>query len=620
MKLKYKIRLNSENFSCEILFMHRWSTYKKLGLGLYYLFFYHIAIGQFTDDFSTLSIHPEWQGNRELFSINPLNQLQLKASEAGTASLYRHYEIPKDTLQTEFFFQLDFDPSDNNQLRIQVMSDLPGSNIQNGYEYRIGENGSMDNIKLYAYTSGVATQLGGGNLSAVSVGPISVFVKTIWYPDGQIKTLIDYNGGQLYTDEFDVFDSNWVNIDQAFFAIFCKYTASRVDDFIVDDIRCIQYEKDTIGPKLLSYLVESDSTLLLVYDEALDQITALNQSNYILNQGLKVTEIKFLSPNEVLLTFDQILSSGQEYVLEIKNIQDLNNNTAMYTIQFFKTDMPLKNDLIINEVLTDPYTGGEDFIEIMNISNKFLQLKNLNISNDQKEESTHIKNNYVLRPNHIVAISEDTSFLKEKYKTPLSAQFILNALPSFNVSSANISLNTIQGQDVVSIDSFDYDESFHFSLIDETKGVSLERISTSTVSNDVNNWHSASSEVGYATPGYTNSVVKNSNIDLSGDFFSTDYTLMTPNNDGSSDFIIFKYNMPDNGFVATIKIYAIGQGEVRTLADNVLLDTEGQFKWDGLNNQGSPSDTGWYICRARFFNPDGRVLEKNLAISVAYPF
>lgn len=47
---------------------------------------------------------------------------------------------------------------------------------------------------------------------------------------------------------------------------------------------------------------------------------------------------------------------------------------------------PDKSDLIINEILTDPFVGGEDFIELYNRSQKFIQVKILLSEMNPKEK------------------------------------------------------------------------------------------------------------------------------------------------------------------------------------------------------------------------------------------
>ena len=55
------------------------------------------------------------------------------------------------------------------------------------------------------------------------------------------------------------------------------------------------------------------------------------------------------------------------------------------------------------------------------------------------------------------------------------------------------------------IDAFAYYEDMHFSLLETTDGVSLERLNPNAKTQNSNNWHSAASTAGFGTPTYKNS-------------------------------------------------------------------------------------------------------------------
>jgi hypothetical protein len=59
---------------------------------------------------------------------------------------------------------------------------------------------------------------------------------------------------------------------------------------------------------------------------------------------------------------------------------------------------------------------------------------------------------------------------------------------------------TLRRSDSLIIDAFDYDEGLHFSLLENKRGVSLERLSFDQPTQSSGNWHSAAESAGYATP------------------------------------------------------------------------------------------------------------------------
>ena len=218
----------------------------------------------------------------------------------------------------------------------------------------------------------------------------------------------------------------------------------------------------------------------------------------------------------------------------------------------------------------------------------------------------------ILLPGEYVALSANVDFLKNTYETPANAKFISSTLPALNVADANITLLVSQPQGNIVVDSFDYFRSYHYSLIDNTKGVSLERINLKGPSNDPNNWHSASQQVKFATPGYVNSNLKSNINSVEDDAIQLSSKVFSPNSDGFEDFLLIHYEVEKSGYLATIRIFDAEGFPVRDLVNNYLLGSEGAIKWDGLDDEGSVGKVGMYIIQVRLFHTDGenRVFRK----------
>jgi hypothetical protein len=75
-------------------------------------------------------------------------------------------------------------------------------------------------------------------------------------------------------------------------------------------------------------------------------------------------------------------------------------------------------------------------------------------------------------------------------------------LPSFPDDQGSVLLLDAQGKE---LDMFSYKDDYHFPLLSNREGVSLERIDPASPSQNPANWHSASTDAGYGTPGYVNS-------------------------------------------------------------------------------------------------------------------
>jgi hypothetical protein len=154
----------------------------------------------------------------------------------------------------------------------------------------------------------------------------------------------------------------------------------------------------------------------------------------------------------------------------------------------------------------------------------------------------------------------------------------------------------------------------HFSLLADTRGVSLERLSFEKPGTDANNWHSASKTIGYATPGCPNS--QGFSTFETDEMFRLSPTLISPDDDGIDDFLTISYNLETSGFTGNIRIFNSHGRMVRHLVKSELLGTQGNYFWDGLSDQNQKLPSGVYIVIFDIFSLDGRT--HRIKKSVAY--
>jgi hypothetical protein len=191
--------------------------------------------------------------------------------------------------------------------------------------------------------------------------------------------------------------------------------------------------------------------------------------------------------------------------------------------------------------------------------------------------------------------------IQQQYFTSNPQDFIqVSSLPSFANDKGDVIVLNKQG-DIV--DEVKYSDKWHFELLSDVEGVSLERIDYSGASVQ-SNFHSASSSVGYGTPGYRNSQYQTTSqgsgiITLSPKVFS-------PDNDGFDDFAILNYKFSQTGNVANITIFDAGGRPVKYLERNALIGIEGFFRWDGLNDKQQKVPQGIYIFYTEVFNASGK--------------
>jgi hypothetical protein len=171
---------------------------------------------------------------------------------------------------------------------------------------------------------------------------------------------------------------------------------------------------------------------------------------------------------------------------------------------------------------------------------------------------------------------------------------------------------TLNAQGLVT-DEVSYKDDWHFKLINDPEGVSLERLDSRASSQSPDNWHSASSTAGYGTPGY-----KNSQSQVAGEAvarLTITPKIFSPDNDGRDDIALLHYKMEEAGYVANVTIFNVSGRAVRLLVRNGLLGLEGFWNWDGLDDRGNPLPVGIYIVLTELFNLRGnKNLFKNVIV------
>jgi hypothetical protein len=265
-------------------------------------------------------------------------------------------------------------------------------------------------------------------------------------------------------------------------------------------------------------------------------------------------------------------------------------------------------DLLINEVLFNPYPGGEDFVEIYNISdNEFPLNKYFLASRDNDLELTQIYSlagrNYLLPPQSYIAITKDTNAVYPYYFIECRDCFQqVERMPSYNNDEDYI---VLLNENMEIIDEFHYTENMHHPLLADVNGISLERISATQNADVPGNWASASTRAGYATPGYKNSQWGEGEIHKPQVTFSPE--AFSPNSDGYNDKYEISFKLDKPGYAGSINIFDAKGRLVLNLANNNIVRTGDVFVWDGKNGTGQQQPVGIYSVAVEIFNSYGRV-------------
>src|SRR5690606_33010197 len=129
---------------------------------------------------------------------------------------------------------------------------------------------------------------------------------------------------------------------------------------------------------------EDNLNVVLVFDKAVDSISASLQSNYQVDNGqvisAKTIETLF---NRVQLTFNQPMVPGNIYTITANNIRDCHGQPVSLPnkIKVGITEEASPMDLVINEIMFNPRSNANDYIEIYNRGQKLVDASALFIAN-----------------------------------------------------------------------------------------------------------------------------------------------------------------------------------------------------------------------------------------------
>lgn len=358
--------------------------------------------------------------------------------------------------------------------------------------------------------------------------------------------------------------------------------------------------------------VKDEKRLKIQFSEPVDIESGTNTLNYLADNGLGNPEtiIAETSNQAVLhIQFANTFIDGKEYKLSLSGIKDKNGNEMLPAEMYFTYYLPKENDIIINEILFNPFTGGSDFVEIYNRSSYTMDLSNFQLANrdDAGALKTIIslsKNNLNIAPGEFFVFTADRKSVIENYLSQNEDGIIqTSSFPSYSDDEGNA---VLLYNNTSIIDEFSYNEDMHLSLLDSQDGVSLERVNYDIATDNPANWHSASETVGFATPAYKNSQFSEniggteSEINILPEMFS-------PDNDGFDDYCNINYKFESNGNIANVYVFDANGRIIKRLCNNTLLQTEGTIVWDGLKDDNTKARIGIYLIYFETFDTNGTV-------------
>ena len=367
----------------------------------------------------------------------------------------------------------------------------------------------------------------------------------------------------------------------------------------------------------------SNNHLLLTLNQGADSLSLSMAAHYQIKEaGIQVISAIALPPlfKAVTIQLGSAMEANRIYHLQARSLAGCNNiGLESVEARTGLTKQPDVGDLVINELLFNPPSGGADFIELYNPSQFLLNIKDLLIGsrNDAGLLGNFYavsENDHLLFPGENLVLSTDTAFIKRQWSnSDKKAMVEVKSLPSLPDDKGNIVVVNKQGKP---IDELSYADDWHFPLLKEKEAVSLERIDPLSPSSDPGNWHSAASDMNYATPTMVNSQYKKR--DSATTNINMFPALISPNNDGVDDFLNIQYRFKEPGSLMSAFLFSQNGQRLSTIIENRLCGTEGRFVWSGLDSKNNRLPAGVYVVLVESFNLNGKSQRMKKAVGIRF--
>ena len=382
-----------------------------------------------------------------------------------------------------------------------------------------------------------------------------------------------------------------------------------------------QIVNEDLEPRILSYFFQGDTALVLRLNQSMDSLSLSAFLSYE-SPELGYPAVLPIAPlfNSVSLRWANPFVAGTVYHLFVSGLINCRGTAiANDTLLFGLPQLPEIGDVLLNEILFNPYSDGADFVEMVNVSDKILSFSNLSLANYDSKFSliTAIRampaEEGLWFPGKLMAFTTNVE-AQMRYSAPDTADIrFMASLPGMSNESGSIA---IINQSLEVLDYIEYHEDQHSPALDDPDGVSLERISLSLPAQDPANWMSASSAVKFATPGYANSqqrIIPGANA-----FFEVDPKVFTPDLDGFQDFTQLLYKTDRAGYLLNVTIYDRSGFQILPWIRGELLGSEGAFTWDGRDTKGGLCRPDIYIFLIELIHTDGTVRTEKLTCVLSF--
>jgi len=266
--------------------------------------------------------------------------------------------------------------------------------------------------------------------------------------------------------------------------------------------------------------------------------------------------------------------------------------------------------IVINEIMYASEPQRSEWVELHNTAPYSMSMRGWSFGDGTAiHDSTRrfILPDTVVAPSGFVVLSSDSSIYFDNIPVEI---------PVFVWGSRPISLNNTGDSLILFDDHGEFADRVDYrpSWGDRTVGISLERISTLSASNDHLNWAASLDSTG-GTPGRVNSRALPSYA-AGRELLVLEPNPFTPDGDNRDDIMAIRYHLDYPDARLDLKIYDVRGREVRRLANNEPAGYIGEKLWDGRSSDGRLLPTGQYIVYLEALGKGGSRIQSAQRVAV----
>ncbi|MEO1022770.1 MAG: lamin tail domain-containing protein [Bacteroidota bacterium] len=253
---------------------------------------------------------------------------------------------------------------------------------------------------------------------------------------------------------------------------------------------------DTLGPTLAHLSVIPPHQLLAVFSEPITSASFSNPANYMFT-STGIASLEPVSDDTMVVVLSANLEDASTYTFSYRKLEDTfgNRGSGDTTFTFTETFQADSGQVFINEFMANPDDGFTEFIELVNPTDRTLDLTGWTLNDYSGHRQLFEGNGLRILPDGYVVLAP-TEDLKQVF--PEIQLIMLPNFPTLNNSSDAIVIRDANG---IRMDSLTYTQAWGGD------GVSLERRDPYAASNDSSNWTNSLTDEG-STPGFINSTFK----------------------------------------------------------------------------------------------------------------